>query len=401
MRTEAKPDIWIICSTWAITILFSSQYISTILGIYLGSGDYFSLVMSVGVALGIISLILKRDVFIVKKDFFFLILLVLFYYFGTFLLYPGRTNVTIVDFIGMCLVPCFFGGMLQPHYKQVLKNTMYLMCFSLPVMNLLFAKGNNIYSSYDAITMGTSYAVLPVIMAGIVHFVFFRNESSRIEKVLYIISFVYTFYFIKMSYRGALLALFVTIFFSWYFKTEKKNKNNVIIIVSILGILGAIAWFNFNTILVWVRNILDSLNIKIALVDKTLSLTETSGLMHGRINIYKVAITGFLEKPLLGHGVASFKYFTGIEFPHNFILEFLYDGGLILAILILILLISGLKRSNRITRTDSEDKFAFIVLIASISLTRTMVSAEVWRVILFWMLMGIITNNGQLERFES
>ena len=401
MRTEEKPDICITCSTWAITILFSSQYISTVLGIYLGSGDYFSLVMSAGVVLGIIPLMFKRDVFEVRKDFFLLILLVLFYYFGTFFLYPGRTNVSIVDFIGMCLVPCFFGGMLQPHYKQVLKNTMYLMCFSLPVINLLFAKGNGIYSSYDAITMGTSYAVLPVIMAGIVHFVFFRNESSRIEKVFYLISFIYTFYFITMSYRGALVALFVTIFFSWYFTSERKNKSNAIIIVSILGILGIIVWYNFNTIIVWLSNVLDSLNIKIALIDKTLSLTETSGLMHGRIDIYKAAITGFLEKPIFGHGVASFKYFTGIEFPHNFILEFLYDGGLILTSIILMLLISGLKRVNFITRTDSEDKFAFIVLIASISLTRTMVSAEVWRVILFWMLMGIITNNRQLESFES
>lgn len=394
MKTDEKYNIYSLCSTWSITILFSSQYISTILGIYFGSGNYFSLVMLVACVLGSIAVIHKKDILDVRKEFFFLILIILFYYFGTLLFYPGRTNVSIVDFIGMCFLPCFLGGIMQPNYKQVLKNAMYLMFFSLPVMNLLFAKGNYIYSSYDAISMGTSYALLPVIMSGIVHFIFFKKESSKTENVLYIVSFVYTFYFITMSYRGALVALLVTIFLSWYFTTKRKNKRFIIIVVCIVGV---IAWRNFNTILVSLHEALELVNIKIALIDKTLSLNESSDLMHGRVDIYKIAIAGFLEKPIFGHGVASFKYFTGIEFPHNFILEFLYDGGLNLVIIILILLFGGLKRVNSITRRESKDKFAFVILIASISLTRIMVSAEVWRVILFWMLMGIITNNSRLE----
>lgn len=222
MKVKGKNYIHTVLSTWAITILLSSQYICSVLDIYLGKSDYFSLVMAVVVCLGLFSLFFGRDALKVRLEFIFLFALLVFFFVTTFIMHPEKSSVSAVDFIGMCLVPYFFSGILQPDYKHVMKNTMYLLCISLPIINLLFAKGNNIYSDYDAITMGTSYAILPVILSGVIHFVFYKNESTRREKMLYIVTFVYSVYFVTMSYRGALIALFVTIFFSWYFTTKKK-----------------------------------------------------------------------------------------------------------------------------------------------------------------------------------
>lgn len=376
-------------SAWALTLILCSQYLSTVLSLYIDA-SFFAPIILGAAFLSVIALILQKE-WVIRPTFVMLIGVILIFAVGTQLYNPGQSSISALDLIVMCLVPCIFGGLLKTNYELVLRYAMYLLLPGLPVFTKLFAKGNNIYADYDAVTMGTAYALLTVLAASVLHFIFFRKQSGRFTKLLYLVTLVYLAAFTVMSYRGALAALFVTAVLALAFTI--KNKARYLPALLILAPLVLLLFLNLNTVFTAVRDMLAEQNIRIAFIDKTLALGADSNLLHGRAEIYAEALRGFLDSPVYGHGLASFYAYTGYEFPHNFMLQFLFDGGLLLFIGMMWLLISGLTKAICVTRKTDTAKFAFLLLVAGISLSRLMVSAETWRIIAFWMMFGAVTNN--------
>jgi len=64
-----------------------------------------------------------------------------------------------------------------------------------------------------------------------------------------------------------------------------------------------------------------------------LSYMASDGNISSRLTMYVRALTGFLDRPLLGHGLGSFSMDVfGIDsriFSHNILLDILYEGGLV------------------------------------------------------------------------
>ena len=377
----------------AIALLLCAQYLSTVIGLYTsGSGDgFFTPVIIISGIIVVVSFAMNPTTKI-NISFFVLVLTIVLAYILTMGIVPEHTNLSSNDFFGMCLLPLLAAGLLLPDYEKALSFSMILLLLGLPVFESLFTKANA-GLSYDAVSMGTSYAIVPPIGAGILHFFFYRKKSNIVEKMGYVVTLIYLGSFVVMSYRGALISIIVLFILGLAFSIEEnKHSKRYRRTIIICGLAAIGLMLNSNRLLGYIAEIFNSYNIRIAFLQKSLYLTGTGDLTHGRLQIWETALHGFWESPVWGHGMSTFLCNTGIVFPHNFILQFLYDGGIILCGIFLWLLVKGLVSSFTIMRKQNMSKFTFFLLPLSIALTRTAVSAEVWRVMLFWMMMGLMCN---------
>ena len=383
-----------ILTNLCIVLLVSSQYLAMVLGCYSpGKTGFFTIVLAVLIVL-FIARLMVNPIRWVSKKFFIFAFLILASYGLTLMFCSEKTNLTVIDFIGMCFIPFLFGGILDFDGKTVIRWTMYTIIFAIPVFQQVFVKANA-GTAYDAVSMGSSYALVPVIGASIVHFMLFRKESTFFDKIVYIANIFFLFSFVQMSYRGPLVCLAVLVLFCAIYNISKEGKTNKnIILISALLILVVLLLIYLDEILIFVYDFLAKRNIRIAFLDKTRFLVSAGegDLVHGRTTIWKTALEGFFESPIFGHGLATFLYNTGIVFPHNFILQFLYDGGLLLTIPLMSVIIAGIRKSIRDRKIHSS-RFSFVVFAGGIAFTRGLVSAETWRIILLWLLFGYFTNN--------
>lgn len=389
-------------SNLCVVLLVCSQYLTTILGCYFpGKSDFFTLVIGLIVALFFVKLLYSPVRWVGKKFFFYAVLIVSAYGLTLFLC-SERTNLTPIDFFGMCFIPFLIGGVLDYDGKTVIKWTMNMIVLAMPVFQLVFVKANA-GTAYDAVSMGSSYALVPVIGAALVHFMLFRKESTVFDKISYFLNIVFLISFIQMSYRGPLVCLAVLFILCFIYNTAKQGitKQNVFKIV-LLSIIILLVLIYLDQIFIFLYNILSEKNIRIAFLDKNRFLTSTAegDLVHGRTIIWKTAWEGFIESPFWGHGLATFLYYTGYIFPHNFFLQLLYDGGLLLTIPIVSMIMSGIKHSVMKCQS-APGQFAFVIFAGGIALTRALISAEMWRIILLWLLLGYLSDNRRREVFYS
>ncbi|MCF1600644.1 O-antigen ligase family protein [Tetragenococcus halophilus] len=395
IRKNKKDSHSQLFGSMAIAILIGAQYLNTILGLYINSSEegYLTLIIGIVTILSVISFIYRPNV-IVNIKYPALLGIIIVAFLLTVSLTNGKSDLSIADFLGMCLVPLICGGVLKPDFKKVLSYCMCMIILSIPVANDLFAK-SNMGQEYDAIKMNVSYAIIPIIGAGILHFFFYRKESNIFEKLLYVVLALITMMFVAMSYRGALVALMVVLFAGFMLSGNIKWRTikRTISITLCFFIIIFLLLVDINSVLLKVSTFFHSNNINIAFIDKTSFLSSTGSLLHGRLDIWQSAIQGFKESPLYGHGMATFQSYTGYEFPHNIILQFLFDGGLLLAIPLLGYVANGIIRSFTVIRVVNKDKFVLILLLLCISLTRAMMSAEVWRIILLWLFMGMVASD--------
>ncbi len=120
---------------------------------------------------------------------------------------------------------------------------------------------------------------------------------------------------------------------------------------------------------------------------------------------YYVSYFIFLDKPLFGHGLKSFreeckKYQQIVDkscttHPHNFHLEILNDGGIILYIIFIIAIINYIRVKNKLKKLNNEYLMYALMLVIFIFLPRPTGSLfSTTFGTMFWFLTAILLNNG-------
>ena len=395
MEHSKRSRLSIILGSVSLVILVGSQYINDILNLYIGNDrGFFTPIIALASILGIIAIAATRRIK-VNKTVTSLVAILVIAFVMTNILQRGKSTLSFVDFVGMCLLPIVLGAFLIIDYKLVFKGCMLLLVIAIPVYQRLFLKAN-IGINYDAVSMSTSYDILPVTIAGLVHFLYFRKDSKIIDKVLYIVSAIFSLSLIRMSYRGALLALVVTLILAFYFQKRRDSLRNQLLFLTI-AIVVIILLINYQAVLMGLSALLNKFGIRIAFIDKSVYLLANETTAHGRLDIYRKAIEGFWSSPMWGNGMATFQYYTNYPFPHNFILEFLFDGGLLLSVPLIGIFITAIRRLLRRTWDAPRYRFAFVLMIGSIAITRGLISAESWRIVLLWLFLGLALNNTEME----
>ena len=253
---------------------------------------------------------------------------------------------------------------LEIFYKIFLKKSIYI---SIACILLYYFHISNLSSN-----MVFAYTLLVPLLMHI-------HEAVSRQKIAYILISIYELS-ILLAYgsRGSLIVLavylFLYIFLILFKKLTKKQFIKLILFLSLILILSVISLpYIYDTLSnsgVYIRNLDFLMNGKFFTSNQ-------------RIEIYKNFFTYISQKPFFGWGLAG-EFIVG-EFPHNFIVEILFNFGLIIGSCIIM---SILYLIIRPILKSSFNKKIFIVFFST-GIIPLLLSSSYIEWLPFWTFLGI------------
>lgn len=253
-------------------------------------------------------------------------------------------------------------------------------------------------SAFGRVNMGASYAILPSVMASIIHFFFYRNLKNWLNALGYLANVYLLFLLITQGSRGAVLSVLLLIFLVVFIKISKKiNKNKSLLyplIFSIGFMVLIFILFNLDWILLQVYSLLQGAGYEIAAIIKTYNLLVNEGILgilNGRDVIYINSLELFNKSPIWGHGVGVYADIYG-SWPHNIFLQTMIEGGLLFAVPIGVLV--ALSFWSLIKPWPSgtllEENRLLLLLLFMICIPRLLFSSYLWEQQSFWLMIFVL-----------
>lgn len=359
-------------------------YIPTVLGMSLMSFLYlvFGVILLVFVIYNILS---KTTIYL--NFLLTIVILVLMFIFSS----NGKVESSLetMEFILYVVLPIFFIAYLEVDVKTLLKASIISPCLAVFNLSSIFA----LRQYTDNISMGTSYAFLFPIICSIAYLKCYYPKDKTKSKVkilpFIIIDFVMLITVFLHGSRGPLLCM-ATAFFLFAFLEVKeeggiKLKNKLLFFVFM--ILFFIVVVYFWNILKFINSIFAQSGSSINFVRKLLELKSENNVLNGRLVEYSMALSGIMERPILGHGMSSFTYYTGAAYPHNFLLQLLYDGGVCLFLWFIFPFLVGLRNFIRNCKKDS---FVFGIVLISYAIPSSLFTGDLWKKPILWGLFSLL-----------
>ncbi|WP_448915676.1 O-antigen ligase family protein [Eubacterium ramulus] len=345
------------------------------------------------IALTVLCLLLNRILYITKETCFVAIVLVIYYVIAN-----GKSGVE----------PIYFGAwVLLPVLLSCLKfNTEYVLRYTAIFVIPLLLLNNQMFAGTSTFSMGTTYNFFPAVLASTVHFMFYRKEVSKWMYIAYIGNIYYFYQVLLHGSRGPVLAVilcFIFVYFCRYNDEENRIKIDFPkFLVATIGML--VIYFNYLNIFSWIAERLGNRNLNFNFIDKVLRLAANGDVTNGRNDILSVALKEWIDRPIFGHGISTFNYYTGIDYPHNFILQLLFDGGIVLFIIVVGLMI---RKIVTVVKHATRHNFVFFVFLFFVSVPTALLSQDLFENFRFWMfefalLNGVFTvRNPEAKYFRN
>lgn len=138
---------------------------------------------------------------------------------------------------------------------------------------------------------------------------------------------------------------------------------------------------------------LKSRGLNFHFIDKTLNLSTEGDLSNGRTGIYPLVFQEFLNRPIFGHGFDVFNETGLYEYPHNFLLQIIYDGGIVM---ILVMLVPTISRMLASFKQDNRNQLILLIFLLFISVPGASFSGDLWQLKNLWLLIGMLLCNNRM-----
>ena len=363
----------------AVALMINLHLINYAVFSYSNSTTGFSsIIYSVFILFSIFIWIAQNELLLDFKRLFLFCIIILWY-----LIDQSIARINLMMLLACVGMPLFVLSNIKFSVERVLYYTVLISAVFIPGFPILLAR-----SLWGNVDMDVAYSVLPAIVAAQVHFSYYRKKRKKIELLVYLIALFYVIQFFMYGLRGPILGIFITAFLTKIFRladdgcSVEKKMNRYTCFAFIVGFLIIIF---FENIAVFSLEIANNLNIDVHFLEKTVRLIKAGDLSNGREWLRNIALNGFVEAPVFGHGFDSFDYYTREAYPHNFILQTLYDGGVFALVSLIVIFVFGLFR---MFKTKSVDKIAWFVFLIPIGFVYPMVSQDMYNVYYFWMLIA-------------
>lgn len=280
-----------------------------------------------------------------------------------------------------------------PGIIRVDMHTFLLTLITLPSIGVLYV--DKIFVSEiletGSVSMGTCYALLVPVLGNLVYLKYFYNiESLRMKIVIIFFAAINIYYLLQITMfgsRGPILCVLLLIVSFFIIKIDAGKivvrKGRILLII----IGGLLLLLSFKMILHDLKVLFATFDISINAIDKFLRLDETGDMTNGREVLSSMAWKGFVESPLWGNGTSQFFNNTGAVYPHNFILQLLYDGGVILSLCVIVPIIRTLKHKILVA---SESEFICLLLLFFASVPGSLFSGDLWNSGVLWLFFGLV-----------
>jgi len=399
IKKEKCNEITIMLNSFALSIIINAQYIAYIANVYFGfSGGLVTMLYILALALVLFSTFFNdfKLTYNVSKTSLLLVGYTLIAFVFSFLATSGDNTLDyFTDFIAT--------GIITLAIVQATNDCEYILRFNM-AFSILFCFQPSTYVSaalmnisYDRASMFASYILVPVILSGLYHFLFYR-KTKPLYIILYLASlftFIRTF---SILGRGPLLSILVGVVMAVLVKNKEKwgtssTRLKFFIIVLVIGILLVVS--NIQAILIALNSILQNQGIQIAAITKSINLLSSEGsvgLLNNRNDRWSWALSMFSESPLFGNGIGSYADMYG-TWPHNIVLQLLVEVGVIGAFPLLFAMFHIIY--NIIFKDMEYDDLIIVAFLCGISIPRLMLSSYLWHHPEFWLFMyfGLISIN--------
>ena len=241
------------------------------------------------------------------------------------------------------------------------------------------------------VSMMRSYAFLVPVMANILYFLLYyktdRLGKSYSFRLVSLANTIYLFKMLSSGSRGPFFCIVSLIIFHWVVKKDENGKlrwsaGKSLTIGMVIAAVGAF----FQDVMFGLSTLLHGFGIYLNVIDKFVrKAVENGDMSNGRALIYTTCLEEIPEKPFFGHGMDLFEYYTGIVYPHNFILQIFYDGGLMLALLLLLPVVWYLIKKIRF---GSHETFSMTLFLLFVSVPGALMSSDLWQNERLWLFFG-------------
>lgn len=381
-----------------IAVLLTSNFISTIFAsLNIKQEGILPIIIIFAVITSYISgLFIKNKVIKFNKYSLLFIYIIFITFILTFLFNKSTYSADyFIQFLGFGFT-IYLLSLLPFSAEKIIRYTMYIGNFIL-LNPLGFLELISLNTEFARIDMGASYAILPSIVAAILHFVFLRRN-----KLFDLISYLSNIYLLIILFttgtRGALLAIILLICIIIYIKQRQKIKDKANILTPLLFIIIStatlfIVW-NIETILLSIYMLLFNLGIESATIIKTVNLINENGIvgiLNDRESVYGNALYLIKSSPVWGNGIGSYADHYNGTYPHNLFLQLLVEGGvlLLLPFLIIITLSLGAIIKPFKTKYILDSNLSLIIFLFVISIPRLMLSSYLWQNQAIWLLIFV------------
>ena len=366
-------------NSFTYALIISLNFLTFVMGEMFGTGG-MAIILSVIVAC------LLTNVFYAQKLKFSMRWLAMVSLLFVYYHLSQHTDLGNTEFYCYIIIPCI-AALYEVDTEKMLR---YVTCFSFILLALItrilpqLSRAEGVYDAEQGV-MGLSYAILPIVLAGLVHLIFYRKKSNLFLKLCYAIDIVYTVILIVHSNRGVVLTFLIAVMFFYIKKFGSRvYKRTSIFRVIMVMILTVLIINNYIPILEWLNNILLGSDIEVDFVQKTLRMqTDVS---NGRNGITEYVVENIFQSPIWGHGISTIYYNSNgtIIYPHNFILQLFYDGGILLAIPVLFFVV---KMVWNAIWYENNDKTVFMTFFCLICLPKMFFSTDIWKNPSYWLLL--------------
>lgn len=331
------------------------------------------------------------------------IFLLLSYVFTTFFAMVP-TEFSLWKYVFYCFLPVLF-LLYEYDTEKVLRYGMYMSLISvLGINSLLIDQG--ISSSFAQTSLGTIYDLLPgIILAGFHFFYYNREKANTFTKICYVYYLYLLVRMLLVIVRGAMLTLMFAIVLV-YINRPKDNKIEIKklssrkkLILFLGAILAVLALQNFDIIIEWMYNTLQGYGINFGVITKFYIYIINDNITDNREPYYALVKEMFFKSPIWGTGVQTFYAYSydGVSYPHNYLLQFLFEGGLLLATPLTFISIRELYRVS-FSKYEKKDDFVFAACLVILSVVPGLFSMNIWYNRAFWLVIafGLIKTSRSL-----
>lgn len=329
--------------------------------------------------------------FKLKRNVFLIVSIIIAFYIYSKSVYPAPfTNpaffylFTIVSFI----IP----SITTINVKIFLRA---MMLFSVPAIARIGLIFHPLAANDATLSMGYSYSFLTPIVGAIVYFVYYfkydRGFSKFIFGVAIVCNLILAYFIVVYGSRGPVVSL-LTLFLLPTLLNLDQNGNGIAVkkkkLLLFCALFVVIMLF-FVPILSFLQVQLHNFGLDYNFIDKFIERDYEGDISSNRGLLLDLAFRGFLERPFFGNGFDQFVNNTVWPYPHNFITQILYDGGLFLFCIILVPVFLSL-RDWRLNCTFNE--FLIITTLLFASVPGCLFSGDLWQSCSLWVFFGACLN---------
>ena len=232
-------------------------------------------------------------------------------------------------------------------------------------------RGVEYFGSMRYQTMGWLCAKMAVLAA--INVVTSKNSLFRLLNVSLIIT-TFAALFLTGA-RGAMVAFIIVMLFI-VFASIKKYTYKALFTYTISGIVIAAVTYGIAMSIPFVQEFIEAQT-------RTFNFISNEGVdMQNRAYLFTTAISLIYQSPIFGYGFASSYYIFGI-FVHNFLLEFMLDGGIFFAFFMVTLMAYRMYQWIMAFRSNKNMKGIFAII--SVNLVLLVFSSSYYRNAWFWM----------------